>query len=121
MSKFDFLKINTRHIDYDKFDNRLLNYVLENEPSFHNCISCGCCTASCSAGKLTSFNIRRIGLSLRRGEIGKLNEEISKCMMCGKCSLVCPRDIQLRNVVFLIKKGIVELKKDNIQIFESKN
>lgn len=96
----------SRQIDYNTFDDQLLKSVLENEPSFFTCISCGGCTATCSAGSLTDFNIRHIGLMLRRGEIEKLSSEIEKCMFCGKCSLVCPRDINIRNVVLLIKKGI---------------
>ncbi|MGQ1890420.1 4Fe-4S dicluster domain-containing protein [Thermophagus sp. OGC60D27] len=106
MSNLSFLKTKSRNIDYDHFDSRLLNYVLKYEPSFLTCISCGGCTATCSAGNLTSFNVRQIGLSLRRGETEVLSQEIRKCMFCGKCTLVCPRDINIRNVVLLIKKGL---------------
>jgi heterodisulfide reductase subunit C len=35
-------------------------------------------------------------------------------MLCGKCILVCPRDINIRNVVMLIKKGIVKFKNEQI-------
>ena len=31
-------------------------------------------------------------------------------MLCGKCTLVCPRDIQLRNVVMNIKRNILKYK-----------
>lgn len=114
MSEFDFLtpKV-SRQIDYDKFDTRLLVSVLQHEPSLLTCISCGGCTATCSAGNLTDFNIRKIGLLLRRGEVDELSVEIEKCMFCGKCMLVCPRDINIRNVVLLIKKGISLLKSEN--------
>ncbi len=111
MNDLSFLKPASRQIDFDHFDNRLLLYVLQYEPSFLTCVSCGGCTATCSAGNLTNFNVRKIGLSLRRGEIDILAEEIQKCMFCGKCTLVCPRDINIRNVVLLIKKRIAELKK----------
>ncbi|MCW3789459.1 4Fe-4S dicluster domain-containing protein [Plebeiibacterium sediminum] len=113
MNNLDFLKPKSRQIDFDKFDNRILDYVLEREESFLTCMSCGGCTATCSAGNLTSFNIRKIGLSLRRGNVKDLSEEIEKCMFCGKCTLVCPRDINIRNVVLLIKKRIAQLKSDN--------
>ena len=107
MNKFDFLNGNaSRQIDFDEFDPRLLNHVLVHEPSFLTCISCGGCTATCSAGNLTDFNVRKISLILRRGEIQKLSIEIDKCMFCGKCTLVCPRDINIRNVILLIKKFI---------------
>lgn len=114
MNEFSFLASPpSRQIDWDNFDVRLLKSVLEHEPSFLTCMSCGGCTATCSAGRLTDFNIRKIGLMLRRGEIEHLSIEIEKCMFCGKCTLVCPRDINIRNVVLLIKKGISQLKPEN--------
>ncbi|MCF8297434.1 MAG: 4Fe-4S dicluster domain-containing protein [Saprospiraceae bacterium] len=114
MNEFSYLiSKGSRQIDYHKFDSRLLNSVLEHEPSFLTCISCGGCTATCSAGNLTDFNVRKIGLMLRRGETESLSTEIEKCMFCGKCTLVCPRDINIRNVVLLIKKGISLLKTEN--------
>ncbi len=114
MDEFGFLAPKTsRQIDYDKFDNRLLKNILEHEPSFLTCMSCGGCTATCSAGNLTDFNVRRISLMLRRGETDRLALEINKCMFCGKCSLVCPRDINIRNVILLLKKNIAELKTEN--------
>ena len=116
MNDLDFLKPTSRQIDYDNFDNRILQYVLENESSFLTCISCGGCTATCSAGNLVNFNVRKIGLTLRRGEIDTLTKEIEKCMFCGKCTLVCPRDINIRNVILLIKKRISQLKYEKTNI-----
>jgi len=113
MNELAFLKPASRQIVYDRFDTRLLDEVLAFEPSFLTCISCGGCTATCTAGSLTSFNVRRIGLSLRRGEVAVLSEEIQKCMFCGKCTLICPRDINIRNVILLIKKKISELNTEN--------
>ena len=114
MGELDFLRGNaSRQIDFDEFDKRLLSSVLEHEPSFLTCLSCGGCTATCSAGNLTDFNIRKIGLMLRRGQTDALSVEIEKCMFCGKCTLVCPRDINIRNVVLLIKKGISQIRLEN--------
>lgn len=110
MKDFGFTVIKQRTIDYDQFDGRLLNEILEKEPSFKVCLSCGGCTATCSAGDLVSFNVRRMNLMLRRGETAELESEIQKCMLCGKCQLVCPRGINLRNVIMLIKKNVVKYK-----------
>jgi len=107
---FGFSSLETRSIDFDKFDGRILRYVLQYEPSLLVCLSCGGCTATCSAGNLTDFNIRQLQLMLRRGEVESLQTEINKCMLCGKCLLVCPRGVNLRNVVMLIKKALVEFK-----------
>lgn len=110
MNKFGFTSMETRAIDFGQMDGRLLNYVLKHEPSFLVCISCGGCTATCSAGNLIDFNVRKMNLLLRRCETENLEKEINKCMLCGKCSLICPRGVNLRNVIMLIKKGIVVLK-----------
>jgi len=104
----------TRAIDFGQIDGRLLKYVLKHESSFLVCLSCGGCTATCSAGNLIDFNIRKMSLLLRRGETENLEKEINKCMLCGKCILVCPRGINIRNVIMLIKKGIVLLNKGEI-------
>ena len=110
MNEFGFDIHDTRTIDFEQFDGRLLEYVLKLEPSFRVCLSCGGCTATCSAGNLIDFNIRKMSLLIRRGETDGLEKEINKCMLCGKCMLVCPRGINIRNVIMLIKKGIVKHK-----------
>ncbi len=109
MNTFGFHIIPPRTIDFDQFDGRLLNEVLEKEPSFRVCLSCGGCTATCNAGTLIDFNVRKLNLLLRRGETVSLAKEIDKCMLCGKCMLVCPRGINIRNVIMLLKKEIVKL------------
>jgi len=112
MSKFGFSIQETRSIDFEQFDGRLLKYVLEHEPSFRVCLSCGGCTATCSAGNLIDFNVRKMNMLIRRGETEGLEKEINKCMLCGKCILVCPRGINIRNVIMLIKKGILKFRTD---------
>lgn len=114
MNKFGYTTIETRTIDFGQIDGRLLKYILNHEPSFLVCLSCGGCTATCSAGNLIDFNIRKMSLLLRRGETENLEKEINKCMLCGKCSLICPRGINLRNAIMLIKKGIVLLKNEEL-------
>ncbi len=108
MRNFGFEIANDRQIDYDTHNHRILNFILESEPSFMACLSCGGCTATCSAGNLIDFNIRRLNLLLRLGEIGDLEKEINKCMLCGKCILVCPRGINTRNVILKIKEAVVK-------------
>ena len=70
------------------------------------CIGCGACTALCTAGNLTSFNFRKVHTLVRRGEYQGAYEEMNKCMLCGKCRLVCPRGINTRGVVMLIKRKL---------------
>ena len=106
MRNFGFTTSKSRTIDYDKIDTRLISYVLENEPTFNTCMSCGSCTAICSAGSLTPFNVRKLSLQIRLGDYSNAHEELDKCMLCGKCLLECPRGINTRNVIMLMKKGL---------------
>jgi Fe-S oxidoreductase len=55
-----------------------------------------------------------MSLLLRQGQTENLEKEINKCMLCGKCILVCPRGINIRNVIMLIKKGIVMCKEGKL-------
>lgn len=107
MKQFGYSIAKSRTIDYSKINSQLIRYIVENEPSFNACMSCGSCTATCSAANLTFFNIRRLNIQIRLGEFENIRQEIDKCMLCGKCLLVCPRGINTRNVIMLIKKGLV--------------
>ena len=78
-------------------------------PSLKKCIKCGGCTATCSAGQFTSFNIRKTLVLYQWGEYDGLSEELQKCMLCGKCTLVCPRGVNLRSVIVNLRK----ILKDN--------
>ena len=35
----------------------------------------------------------------------RFESKLKKCMLCGKCILVCPRGVNTRNVVILAKKA----------------
>lgn len=93
-------------IDLDKSDMSLLREIAGEEPSFLNCFFCGTCTATCSAGKYTDFNLRRIQLLIRRGQLEEVSSRISECMVCGKCQWVCPKGVNTRHVVMLVNKKL---------------
>ena len=63
------------------------------------CIGCGGCTAGCTAGALTEFNIRRLQMLAKRGEEREARERLGRCMLCGKCLLVCPRGVETRKMI----------------------
>ncbi len=92
------------HIDFDKNDFSLADKLKTVEPSFLWCIGCGSCTATCTAAQFTNFNPRKVNLLIQRGETNGLATEISKCMLCGKCQLVCPRNVNTRNVIQNLKR-----------------
>lgn len=90
-------------IDIDRNDMERCAEVLREMPELQSCIGCGTCTAVCTAGNLTEFNFRKVHTLVRRGEYRKVREQLDKCMLCGKCRLSCPRGINTRAVVMLLK------------------
>ena len=105
-TQFGFSINRSRLIDYDRSDKKVKDYITAREPSFSLCFACGGCTASCTAGYHTSFNLRRMNTFIRRGEIEPLKEEVARCMLCGKCLMVCPRGVNTRNVVSVASEAI---------------
>ena len=97
-------------IDYDMNDHAVMQDLMLDEPTANLCIFCGSCTATCTAGSLTSFNIRKLSLLLKRGEMAEVAQEINKCMFCGKCALVCPRGVNTRKIIHLIKLYVSKLE-----------
>lgn len=97
-----------RVIDFDKNNRDIAKYVKLHVPSYNLCIACGACTATCTAGNLTDFNIRKLQLMMKRGETENIIKEISKCMMCGKCQLVCPRGVNTRQMILKIKEASIK-------------
>jgi heterodisulfide reductase subunit C len=93
-----------RQIDFDANDHTICRNVAAAEPSLNLCISCGTCSATCSAAHFTDFSLRQVILLLRRGETNGLDKMVSKCMLCGKCQLVCPRNVSTRNLIIQIRR-----------------
>ena len=99
-----------RVVNLDTNDSSLTRDLLRMMPQILGCIGCGGCTATCTAGRLApDFNFRRVHTLIRRGEYKGAYEQIAKCMMCGKCRLVCPRGINTRGMAMLIKNKLGQL------------
>ena len=113
-NKFGFTINRSRLIDYDTSDRKVREYVTLMEPSFKLCFACGGCTATCTAGYHKPFNLRRMNTLIRRGEIEPLREEVTRCMLCGKCLLVCPRGVNTRNVVAAAAAAISKLDRNEL-------
>jgi heterodisulfide reductase subunit C len=105
VEKFGFSISKGRQIDYDANSRHIAEFISEREPSFRVCIECGCCSATCTTGNFTSFSLRELQILLKRGENEKVRENIKKCMLCGKCTLVCPRGVNTRNIVTLARQA----------------
>lgn len=97
-----------RALDLDKNDLSVSRKALREMPELQACIGCGGCTATCTAGNLTQYNFRKVHTLVRRGDYQGAFDEMNKCMLCGKCRLVCPRGINTRGVVMMIKRLLSE-------------
>ena len=106
MDKFGFSISKGRQIDYDSNNRRLAEFIFEKEPSFRLCIECGGCSATCTTGNFTGFSLRELNILIKRGENDQVRQNLRKCMLCGKCTLVCPRGVNTRNIVVLAKNSL---------------
>lgn len=103
--RFGFAISTPRSINLDEETTiSVENRLLEKVPSYSLCIGCGGCTATCSAGQFTKFNIRRTHTSFRRGQSVIAKKYLDDCMLCGKCTLICPKGVNLRSLIINMKK-----------------
>jgi len=109
MIDFGYTITKDRQLDYDNGDFRFLRFVRSLEPSMDVCIGCGSCSATCSAVQFTDFNIRKLHTIIRRGNTESIKAELKKCMFCGKCQLICPRGVNLRNLILAMNRAIEHL------------
>ncbi|NJO70441.1 MAG: (4Fe-4S)-binding protein [Bacteroidetes bacterium] len=80
MPDFGFKISKDRQINYDDNSRSLFMEVAAFEPSVYSCISCGTCSATCSAAQFTTYSLHKIILLLKRGEDKEVISNISKCM-----------------------------------------
>ncbi|MGD9976871.1 MAG: 4Fe-4S dicluster domain-containing protein [Bacteroidales bacterium] len=107
MVDFGYAPLEIKIHDLDRANLKLGEWIAEQDSTFIMCIACGSCSATCTAGKFTNFSFREMCHSIRRGEIEEAIAESEKCMLCGKCTLVCPRDVNTRNIVKLIRNASI--------------
>ncbi|MBO6069041.1 MAG: 4Fe-4S dicluster domain-containing protein [Bacteroidales bacterium] len=88
----------------DTLDDSRFKALHKLEPDAYKCIGCGSCTASCSAGVFTELSLRKILLSMQRGDEKQYLNQLQSCMLCGKCMMVCPRGINTRHLILSICK-----------------
>ncbi|ODS40329.1 (4Fe-4S)-binding protein [Candidatus Altiarchaeales archaeon WOR_SM1_SCG] len=104
VSKWPFGVNQDNQVDFDEADKSLAMAVKAKDPTLKLCMGCGTCSAGCTAGALTDFNIRQMFLLLNRGRNDEVAEKINNCMLCGKCILGCPRGVNTRNVILTIRE-----------------
>jgi heterodisulfide reductase subunit C len=106
MSNWGYTIAKDNQINYDSNSKEILAQILAYEPTFAKCIACGSCAGTCTAGDFTHLSLRKINVSILRGETANMKKDIAKCMLCGKCLMVCPRGVNTRNVLFSLRKII---------------
>lgn len=121
MKNFGFTISEGRQINADEADNSKVNRLLEIVPSFKWCIGCGGCTATCSAAGFTDYNIRRIHTAFLRGQYEGLDEKLQKCMLCGKCLLVCPRGVNTRNLIINMRRILANVPSNMFKQYEKED
>jgi len=104
MANFGFSMKQSRTVNLTQADMSKFDQLVAAVPSYKKCIGCGGCTASCSARQYTNFDIRKVHSYFSKGQYDKLEDELKKCMLCGKCILVCPRGVNLRSLIINMRQ-----------------
>ena len=106
MREWGFTVIQTNQSDLDRVDQGLIATIGNIEPSIFWCIGCGSCSATCTSAQFNNFNPRRIIQAIKSGQVKYITDEVNKCLLCGKCQLVCPRHVNTRNILLNVKQII---------------
>lgn len=104
MIDFGFSISKSSHIQMDDIDLKTFKKLEALNPDISTCMSCGLCTATCSAGNFTDISFRKIILMLQRGKDKEALQKVKRCMMCGKCMMICSRGINTRNILLSITR-----------------
>lgn len=102
MNIFGFKISPSSAIDLDKVDLSRFNELCRKESDARKCISCGSCSATCTAAPFSGMSLRKVILNLQRGKEAEALKLMKNCMLCGKCTMVCPRGINTRHLILSI-------------------
>jgi heterodisulfide reductase subunit C len=102
MNKFGYSLSRASVINLDNADKIKFKELIDLEPDVLKCMACGSCVSSCSAVNFTNTSLRSAILSLQNGLPEKAFEYLKGCMLCGKCTMICPRGINTRRLIISI-------------------
>lgn len=97
MIDFGFGLSRSSSVRLDEVDLTLYRELEKLEPDVRICMGCGSCSATCSAAPWSGMSVRKVILALQRGQ--DVSGMLSNCMLCGKCTMVCPRGINTRHLI----------------------
>ena len=104
MEKFGYTINPSSRINLDNADLSKFARLAAIEPDVLKCMACGSCTASCTAGKFVGTSVRSAILRLQNGKEEEALALLKGCLLCGKCTMVCPRAINTRHLILSIFK-----------------
>lgn len=104
MIDFGFGFSPSSRIDLDKASTNKLKELIRIEPDIQKCMACGSCCGSCTGSQFTDVSLRSCILKLQNGQEEEALALLKSCMLCGKCTLVCPRNINTRHLILSINK-----------------
>lgn len=89
------------------FGERVKESGLSN--NLNACVHCGVCVSSCTAARITDFNIRHTLDDLRLGKEDILErEDIWDCFICDSCYVRCPREITPSLLILILRMLALE-------------
>ena len=89
-------------VNLDTVDRRRYDALVKLEPDALICMGCGSCSATCTASPFSGMSVRKVILGLQRGADKEVDRMLSACMLCGKCTMVCPRGINTRHLILTL-------------------
>jgi len=74
-----------------------------------SCYQCGTCTGTCPWNQVSSFLVRRLIHKAQFGVVDFENEEVWRCVACKACVQVCPRSVEIPDIMRALRRVIVEV------------
>ena len=102
MNIFGFKISPSSAINLDNVDRSRFEKLCSKEPDAARCMCCGSCSATCTAASFSGMSLRKVLLCLQRGKEADAMKMMKNCMLCGKCTMVCPRGINTRHLLLSI-------------------
>ena len=95
-------------VNLDRTDMSLYEMLCDREPTARTCIGCGSCSATCTVSAISGMSVRKVLLGIQRGQYREVEKTLSHCMLCGKCTMVCPRGVNLRQLIINMRQILDE-------------
>ncbi|MBD3230601.1 MAG: hypothetical protein GF329_20650 [Candidatus Lokiarchaeota archaeon] len=101
--------------DTGQYHWKFYDSIIENEDigPFIDCMTCGKCVGDCIAAANSDFNFRKIIQKILNGDREDIikGNEIWKCFLCNLCTIKCPKNIQIRKLILILRKLALESDK----------